>query len=56
MVFCRLLLFCYAVLITAIPLEDFYPYGDDKVEGYNTIESYTEFQFGQEKVIVCILV
>ena len=58
MAFCRLLLlfFCYAVLITAIPLDDFYPYGYDKDEGVKAIVDIVEVQFGQEIVDVCMLV
>ena len=58
MVFSGLLLlfFCYAVLITAIPLDDFYPYGDDKREGHDAIVNFAEVQFGLEIVDVCMLV
>ena len=47
---CGLLLFCSALLITAIPLDDFYPYGDD--EGRVPIMTFLEIPFGQDKVEV----
>ena len=56
MAFCRLHLLLYAGHITAIPLDDFYPYGDDKHEDHDAIVNFAEVQFGQEMVDVCMLV